>query len=87
MEKDKKTQIVNEFEVHKGDTGSVEVQVALFTDRISQLTQHMASNPHDYLSQRGLLKLVGRRKRLLAYLSKRNVGRYHNLIGRLGLRK
>ena len=87
MDKGKKTDIMNEFELHKGDTGSTEVQVALLTERINQLTGHMAANRHDYHTQRSLLKLVGRRRRLLAYLSKEDVGRYHSLIKRLGLRK
>ncbi len=87
MDKEKKTQTISEFGHREGDTGSVEVQVALLTQRINQLTEHMVSNRHDYHSQRGLLKLVGQRKRLLAYLSKHDVGRYNNLIGRLSLRK
>lgn len=87
MDKEKKIDIINNFELHKGDTGSIEVQVALLTERINQLTGHMVANRHDYHSQRGLLKLVGRRKRLLAYLTKQDVARYHNLITRLGLRK
>ncbi len=87
MDKGEKTDIINKFELHEGDTGSTEVQVALLTERINQLTGHMAANRHDYSSQRGLLKLVGQRRRLLAYLSKQDVGRYHNLITRLGLRK
>ena len=87
MDKGEKTDIINEFELHEGDTGSIEVQVALLTERINQLTGHMAANRHDYSSQRGLLKLVGQRRKLLAYLSKQDVGRYHNLITRLGLRK
>ena len=87
MDKGKKTNIINEFELHEGDTGSTEVQVALLTERINQLTGHMADNRHDYSSQRGLLKLVGQRRRLLTYLSKQDVGRYHSLITRLGLRK
>ncbi len=87
MDKGAKTDIINEFELHEGDTGSIEVQVALLTERISQLTGHMAANRHDYSSQRGLLKMVGQRRRLLTYLSKQEVGRYHNLITRLGLRK
>lgn len=87
MNKGEKTDIINEFELHEGDTGSTEVQVALLTERINQLTGHMAANRHDYSSQRGLLKLVGQRRRLLTYLSKQDVGRYHNLITRLGLRK
>ena len=87
MDKEKKIGIVGEFALHEGDTGSVEVQVALLTNRIKQLTEHMASNKHDYHSQRGLLKLVGQRKRLLAYLSEQDVARYRSLIARLGLRK
>ncbi len=87
MDKEKKTGIINNFELHKGDTGSTEVQVALLTERINQLTSHMAANRHDYHSQRGLLKLVGQRRRLLAYLSREDVSRYHSLITRLGLRK
>ena len=87
MEKEKKTDIVNKFELHKGDTGSTEVQVALLTERINELTSHMAANRHDYHTQRGLLKLVGQRRRLLAYLRREDVDRYRNLIARLGLRK
>ena len=87
MDKGKKTDIINKFELHKGDTGSTEVQVALLTERINQLTGHMVANRHDYHSQRGLLKLVGQRRRLLAYLSREDVSRYHSLIKRLGLRK
>jgi small subunit ribosomal protein S15 len=87
LDKGKRTDIINKFELHKGDTGSTEVQVALLTDRINQLTGHMAANRHDYHSQRGLLKLVGQRRRLLAYLSKQDIDRYHKLISRLGLRK
>ena len=87
MDKGEKTDIINKFELHEGDTGSTEVQVALLTERINQLTGHMADNRHDYSSQRGLLKLVGQRRRLLTYLSKQDVGRYHSLITKLGLRK
>jgi len=87
LDKGGKTDIINKFELHKGDTGSAEVQVALLTERINQLTGHMAANRHDYSSQRGLLKLVGQRRRLLTYLSKQDVDRYHSLITRLGLRK
>jgi len=87
LDKGEKTDIINKFELHEGDTGSTEVQVALLTERINQLTGHMATNRHDYSSQRGLLKLVGQRRRLLTYLSKQDVGRYHSLIAKLGLRK
>jgi len=87
LDKGEKTDIINKFELHEGDTGSTEVQVALLTERINQLSGHMAANRHDYSSQRGLLKLVGQRRRLLTYLSKQDVGRYHSLIAKLGLRK
>lgn len=87
MDKGKKAEIINQFRFQEGDTGSTEVQVALLTERINQLTGHMANNRHDYHSQRGLLKLVGRRRRLLAYLSRQDTERYHKLISRLGLRK
>jgi len=87
LDKGEKTDIINKFELHEGDTGSTEVQVALLTERINQLTGHMADNRHDYSSQRGLLKLVGQRRRLLAYLSKQDIGRYNKLITELGLRK
>jgi small subunit ribosomal protein S15 len=87
LDKAKKTDTINKFELRKGDTGSTEIQVALLTERINQLTGHMAANRHDYHSQRGLLKLVGQRRRLLAYLSREDVSRYHSLIAKLGLRK
>lgn len=87
METGEKTETISKFKVHEGDIGSTEVQVALLTERINKLTGHMAANHHDYSSQRGLLKLVGQRRRLLTYLSKQDVSRYHSLITRLGLRK
>ena len=87
MDKEKKTEIISEFELHKGDTGSTEVQVALLTERINRLTEHMTANRHDYHTQRGLLKLVGQRRRLLAYLRREDVDRYRSLIAKLGLRK
>jgi len=87
LDKEKKTEIINKFGLSEGDTGSTEVQVALLTERINQLTAHMMANRHDYHSQRGLLKLVGQRRRLLAYLSREDIGRYRSLISRLGLRK
>jgi small subunit ribosomal protein S15 len=87
LDKEKKTEIINKFEVSKGDTGSTEVQVALLTERINQLTAHMAANRHDFHTQRGLLKLVGQRRRLLAYLRREDVDRYRSLIASLGLRK
>ena len=87
MEKEKKQEIMSKFQAKDGDTGSTEVQVALLTERITQLTRHMTANRHDYHTQRGLLKLVGQRRRLLAYLSREEVGRYNQLIKKLGLRK
>ena len=87
MDKEKKAEVIGKFGIKKGDTGSAEVQIALLTERINQLTGHMAANRHDYHTQRGLLKLVGQRRRLLAYLSKQDVDRYSKLIARLGLRK
>ena len=87
MDKEKKTEVIGTFQAREGDTGSTEVQVALLTERIKQLTTHMAANRHDYHTQRGLLKLVGHRRRLLAYLSREDVARYNKLIKRLGLRK
>jgi small subunit ribosomal protein S15 len=85
--KTQKSSIIESFKTKEGDSGSVEIQVAVLTERINQLTRHMATNKHDFITQRGLLKLVGQRRRLLNYLSKEDVDRYHNLIGKLGLRK
>ena len=87
MDKDKKTEVINKFQQREGDSGSTEVQVALLTERINQLTTHMAANRHDYHSERGLLKLVGQRRRLLNYIRKEDAGRYRDLIAKLGLRK
>jgi len=87
LDKEKKTDIIGNFRHREGDTGSTEVQVALLTERINRLTEHMMANRHDYHTQRGLIKLVGQRRRLLAYLSREDVGRYNTLIKKLGLRK
>ncbi len=87
MDKGKKTEVIDKFKAKEGDTGSTEVQVALLTERINQLTGHMAANRHDYHTQRGLLKLVGQRKSLLSYLNKQDTKRYQKLISKLGLRK
>ena len=87
IEKEKKDAIVREFQLKEGDSGSTEVQVALLTERINQLTEHLKSHTHDHHSRRGLLKLVGQRRRLLQYLSNNDVNRYRQLIARLGLRK
>ena len=82
-----KPEIVTKYRVHEKDTGSSEVQVAILTARINHLNEHLKSNFHDFHSRRGLLKMVGRRRRLLAYLSRQDVGRYQQLIASLGLRK
>ncbi|MDD4859793.1 MAG: 30S ribosomal protein S15 [Dehalococcoidales bacterium] len=87
MDKVKKAEIIGNYKHKEGDTGSTEVQVALITERINQLTRHMAIQRHDYHTQRGLLKLVGQRRRLLSYLSREDVERYNKLIKSLGLRK
>ncbi|MEE8419596.1 MAG: 30S ribosomal protein S15 [Dehalococcoidales bacterium] len=87
MDKEQKTKIIEKYAREEGDTGSSEVQVALLTERINHLTGHMVAHRHDYHTQRGLLKLVGRRRRLLAYLVTQNVDRYRTLIKQLGLRK
>ncbi|UCH43805.1 MAG: 30S ribosomal protein S15 [Dehalococcoidales bacterium] len=87
MNKAEKNKTIEEFATHEKDTGSTEVQVALLTKRINQLTGHMVANRHDYHTQRGLIKLVGQRRRLLAYLSREDVDRYNTLIKKLGLRK
>jgi small subunit ribosomal protein S15 len=82
-----KNDIISDFRVHETDTGSPEVQIALLTERINGLTDHLREHRHDHHSRRGLLKLVGRRRRLLAYLSEKDVERYRATIARLGLRK
>ena len=82
-----KRQVCKEYARREGDSGSPEVQVALLTRRITEVTEHLQSNPRDYSSRRGLLMMVGRRNRLLRYLSRTDRDRYQNLIKRLGLRK
>lgn len=86
MLQDKK-EIIAEHALKKGDTGSPEVQIALLTARINHLTEHSKQNPKDHHSNRGLLKMVGQRRNLLAYLQKKDVERYRALIAKLGLRK
>ena len=85
--KSEKTRIMQEYARFEGDTGSPEVQIAVLTARINQLTEHFKEHKHDYHSQRGLMKLVGRRRNLLAYLKDKDLNRYKSLIERLGLRK
>lgn len=82
-----KQEIIQEHRAHEGDTGSPEVQVAILTKRISHLTDHLRTHKHDFHSRRGLLKLVGKRRRLLKYLQNKDVERYRALIARLGLRR
>lgn len=84
---ERKNELIGEFATHEGDTGSPEVQVAILTERITYLTEHLKANKHDYHTRRGLLKLVGRRRRQLRYLNNRDVNRYRSVIARLGLRK
>ena len=82
-----KQAIMQEYAVHEGDTGSPEVQIAVLTEEINRLTEHFKEHKHDYHSQRGLMKKVGRRKKLLAYLKGKDLDRYKALIAKLGLRK
>jgi small subunit ribosomal protein S15 len=87
IEKGKKLAAVRQYQLNEKDSGSTEVQIALLTERINQLTEHLKTHEHDHHSRRGLLKLVGQRRRLLTYLSNNDVKRYRQLITKLGLRK
>lgn len=87
VEAAKKQEVVAKYRRHDKDTGNPEVQIALLTERINYLTEHSGKNPKDHNSRRGLLMLVGKRKRLLDYLRKKNFDRYQELVNRLGLRK
>ncbi len=87
ISKEKKTAIINEYATKPGDTGSPEVQVAVLTARIQELTEHLKANPNDNHSKRGLNMMIGQRRGLLAYLKKNDIERYRSLIARLGLRK
>ena len=82
-----KEKIIGEFETHDGDTGSPEVQIALLTTRIEQLTGHLKDHPKDHASRRGLLKMVGNRASLLKYVNSKDANRYRSIISKLGLRK
>ena len=84
---EQKEEIIQEHRTHEADTGSPEVQVAVLTRRIGHLTEHLREHKHDYHSRRGLLKMVGKRRRLLKYLQKKDVERYRALIAKLGLRR
>ena len=87
LTKERKTSIIEKFQLDKNDTGSIEVQVALLTKRINDLNEHLKVHKHDFHSNRGLLKMVGQRKSLLNYLAKTDVQRYRALVKKLGLRK
>ena len=85
--KEVKTQVISENAVHEGDTGSPEVQIAILTERINQLTEHLKVHAHDNHSRRGLYKMIGKRRSLLDYLMKKDIERYRALIAKLGIRK
>ncbi len=87
MTPEEKTQIIKDFEMHEGDTGSPEVQIALLTSRIEYLTEHFKIHAKDFHSRTGLLKLVGQRRKLLNYLKKKDIQRYRDILKRLNLRK
>ena len=87
LSKDRKTEVIGTFKTHNVDTGSPEVQVALLSERINYLTEHFKTHAKDHHSRRGLLKLVGQRRRLLDYLKRKDTERYAELIRRLGIRK
>jgi small subunit ribosomal protein S15 len=86
IDKELKTQVIEQYKTHGADTGSPEVQIAILTTRIRQLTEHMKAHKKDFHSRRGLLIMVGKRRKLLQYLRNKNFGRYQNLIQSLGLR-
>ncbi|MGF1537267.1 MAG: 30S ribosomal protein S15 [Elainellaceae cyanobacterium] len=83
---EKKQELINEYQIHETDTGSADVQVAMLTERINLLSTHLKSNKKDFSSRRGLLKMIGQRKRLLSYILKQDQQRYRDLIKRLGIR-
>ena len=87
LDREAKERIVNDYRTHDGDTGSPQVQVALLTERINQLTEHFKTHKKDNHSRRGLLKMVSQRRSLLDYLKRRDIEQYHELINRLGLRR
>ena len=87
LQKEVKTGIITEYATHEGDTGSAEVQIAILTKRINDLTEHLKSNPKDHHSRRGMLKMVGKRRNLLGYLQKKDINRYRAIVEKLGLRK
>jgi small subunit ribosomal protein S15 len=87
ISKEKKTAVIAEYARSDGDTGSPEVQIAILTSRIAELTEHLKVNPKDHHSARGMLKMIGQRKGLLNYLKEKDIERYRTLIGRLNIRK
>jgi small subunit ribosomal protein S15 len=87
LDREQKTAVIGESRIHEKDTGSIEVQVSLLTRRIAELSDHFRLHIHDHAGRRGLLRLVGERRRLLEYLSREDVGRYRKLVAGLGLRK
>lgn len=84
---EQKTEIIKKYQLHEGDTGSTEVQVAILTERINYLNEHLKANKKDFHSRRGLLKMVGQRRSLLDYLKKKDFDRYRNIVTKLGLRR
>ena len=87
MTQAEKQEIIKAYATHEGDTGSPEVQVAILTERINQLTAHLKVHPHDFHSRRGMQMMIGKRRRLLDYLAKKDIERYRALIAKLGIRK
>ena len=87
LSKDRKTELIGSYKTHEGDTGSPEVQVAILSERINYLTEHFKSHTKDHHSRRGLLMLVGKRRRLLRYLERSDLERYRALVGELGIRR
>ncbi|MBR1397874.1 MAG: 30S ribosomal protein S15 [Selenomonadaceae bacterium] len=87
LTKEAKQEIIQKYAVHEGDTGSPEVQIAILTNRINYLTEHLKAHKKDHHSRRGLLKMVGHRRRLLSYLNKKDITRYREIIAQLNLRK
>lgn len=86
LTQERKQQLITEYQVHETDTGSADVQIAILTERINRLSEHLKNNKSDHASRRGLLKLIGQRKRLLSYVNQESKDRYQALIGRLGIR-
>ncbi|HOA99874.1 MAG TPA: 30S ribosomal protein S15 [Candidatus Atribacteria bacterium] len=87
LTKERKQEIIEQFRIHEADTGSPEVQIAILTERIKDLTEHLKTHPKDYHSRRGLFLMVGQRRRLLNYLKKYHIDRYYAILERLGLRR